>query len=438
MTAWRTLGICAGWLAFVSLTQAQTYTLSETPKVGETVHYTIDTTVEGVLKIPQEGKILPIKISVIAKHEFDQRTLMIKNDAVVKAARYYQHATNNISIGTERIEHRLRDNRQLMIAQQPVDSLLCYSPGGVLTRDEEELVAQHLDSMRLTGILPSEPMPLDKKWKLPNSNVQALCFFDGLISHDVQAYIKEVKEGAAIIQLEGKADGIELGAKVSANITATVTYELLPKRITAISWTRKDDRNAGPVNPASEMTSQVTMKRTVVEEVKELMDHALVSVPKEFEVPAALNNLILKDHKPTFQMLHSRDWHVVSMTDTHTVLRLLDRGDFIAQATIATWRQAEPGKHLAPEQFKEVVTRQAGWELEEVVDESEIPTDNGRWLYRITARGSINDMKVTQTFYCLANEDGRQLMVTFIMKPTHSTKIGTRDIALVNAIDFVK
>jgi hypothetical protein len=45
---------------------------------------------------------------------------------------------------------------------------------------------------------------------------------------------------------------------------------------------------------------------------------------------------------------------------------------------------------------------------------------------------------VIQTYFLLAGANGDQVAVTFTMKPGNAAKIGTRDLALVNAIEFAK
>jgi len=120
------------------------------------------------------------------------------------------------------------------------------------------------------------------------------------------------------------------------------------------------------------------------------------------------------------------------------VLRLMERGDFIAQATITAWNKEDAGKHTSVEEFKRQIARTPSWELEEVAEAGEIPTDEGRYLYRFAARGELDGTKVVQNFVLLAGPNGDQCVITFTMKPANAGKIGTRDLALVNAIEFMK
>jgi hypothetical protein len=117
-------------------------------------------------------------------------------------------------------------------------------------------------------------------------------------------------------------------------------------------------------------------------------------------------------------------------------MRLLERGDFVAQVAVTPWKRAEPGKHIGADEFKKLVTELPGWEVEELVEASEIPTDPGRWVYRVTARGSLDGLKVVQTFFAVAGPNGDQAFLTFTTKPDKAGKVGTRDVSLVNSVEF--
>ncbi|HKA05609.1 MAG TPA: hypothetical protein VKD71_00035, partial [Gemmataceae bacterium] len=80
----------------------------------------------------------------------------------------------------------------------------------------------------------------------------------------------------------------------------------------------------------------------------------------------------------------------------------------------------------------------AGWKVEEVLERGEVPTDSGRWIYHTSARGDLEGSKVVQNFYVAADANGDQVIVTFTMRPAAAARLGTRDLAIVNAIDAVK
>ncbi len=114
----------------------------------------------------------------------------------------------------------------------------------------------------MTGVLPTKEVAIEDTWRISNPSAQALCLLDGLVSHDLTAKLKEVKEGLAIIGIEGKANGIELGAMVKLEITATARYDLLRHRLVSLEWKQKDQRDQGPASPATEVETTSKVRRT--------------------------------------------------------------------------------------------------------------------------------------------------------------------------------
>jgi len=418
---------------------AQSHDLSEAPKPGECFRITVETTIGGALKVVNDGREQAVALSARNDHSLVEKVLKADKGVIQKSARFYEKAASSADVGSEKIQRGLREQRRLIVAQQFDDNRLCYAPAGPLTRVELDVVAEHFDTLCLTGLLPTREVAVGDTWNIANSSVQALCLFEGLISHELTATLGEVRNGQANIVVAGKASGIELGAMVKLEIKATVQFDILKRRLVALEWKQKDVRDLGPASPAAEMESTTLIKRTLLdEEPKELTSAALVAVPQENDPQELLKLLEHKDHKGRYGFLHTRDWHVVGQTEHHLVLRLMERGDFIAQATLTALKKEEPGQHLSIDDFKRQIAQTPNWELEEVTEAGEIPTDEGRYLYRLTCRGELDGGKVTQSYVLLAGPQGDQVVVTFTMKPANAGKIGTRDLALVNAIGFTK
>ena len=59
-------------------------------------------------------------------------------------------------------------------------------------------------------------------------------------------------------------------------------------------------------------------------------------------------------------------------------------------------------------------------------------------LPRLTAQGKQDGVAVQQTFYHLAGARGEQVAVTVLARADKVAKVGTRDLSLVNAVEFPK
>jgi hypothetical protein len=116
----------------------------------------------------------------------------------------------------------------------------------------------------------------------------------------------------------------------------------------------------------------------------------------------------------------------------------MERGDFIAQVTITPWTAAEKGKHLSAEEFKEAMARTPGWEPDTELQAGEVPTDDSRWIYRLSALGKMDEETVVQNFFLVAGPEGDQVVLAFTMTPKQADRLGTRDLSLAGSIAFLK
>lgn len=439
MTAWRTLASLIVVLAVAEAATAQTHSLVESPKIGDCYRYHLEMSLTGELRVNQSGKLTPLSLTAQAEHRFAERVLILGNDKLPhKTARHYETAKAVITVAKEPSQRTLRDTRRLLVAQRHQDQVVLVSPVGPLTREELELTAEHLDTLTVTGLLPGKAVNVGDTWKVSNTTAQTLCMFEGLTAQDLTCKLHAVKDQVAIIQVQGTANGIILGAVVKLTIQATCRFDLQEGRLIEVEWKQKDDRDAGPANPALKVEVTTRLRRAAIEEPKELSNIALVVLPEGDEPPAALLPLLYQDAKARFALLYQRDWQLVGETDQHLILRLMDRGDFVAQATITPWKSAKPGEHLSPQEFTQAMARTPGWVPEQELQVGTFPVEPGHWGYRVSAQGQLDGLPVVQTFYLVASPTGAQVVVVCAMTPAQASKIGTRDLTLVGSLTLPK
>jgi hypothetical protein len=436
MAAWRTLGSLVVALAAAPTLQAQTCDLTEAPLPGSHFHIKLSMTLTGELKVQQEGKTLALKESATATHEYVERILEAGADGTAgKAARFYKQAKVQITVANDRLERGLRPERCLMVAQRAGERLLTYCPKGPLTRDELD-VTEHLDTLAVTGLLPGRVVKVGETWKPANPVVQALCHFDGLTANELECKLAEVKDGVATVEIGGTAGGIDLGATVKLKVRGSCRFDLKARRLAALEWKQTDEREQGPVSPAAAVEITTTLTRTPVEGAAEVNDFALVHVPSGPALPEGMTLLAYADPKGRYELLHAREWRLVGQTDEHLVLRLLDKGEFVAQVSVSPWKKMAPGKHLSGDEFKETIAGTPGWVQEKLLEAVEVPSENGNWIYRVAAEGQLDGLKALQYFYLVAGPQGDQLVLAFTMTPAQAPRLGSRDLLLLRSITF--
>jgi hypothetical protein len=409
-----------------------------TEKTDGRSRYTIELDLKGNLFVAQEGKRESLPLEAKARHIFSERVLAAADGLPSTTARFYHEAVASVVVAAEKVDRNLPADRRLVIARRNPDGLVCFAPSGPLTRDDLDLVTEHYNPQCLPGLLPGKPVNAGDTWAVSDAAAQAACLFDAVIKTQLTGKLVGVKDGVATFGIEGTAEGMESGAKVKVTVSATGTFDPAAGRITALNWKQKDEREQGPINPASLVEATITLRREALAELpKELADEALSAVPAG-EVPAKLTDLRHADPKGRYAITHARDWHVTGQTDTYLVLRLLDKGEFVAQATVTVWRKAEPGKHTPAEEFRKAAGESPGWAPTKVLGEGEVSAAAGRWLYRLTVEGKMEGVPVVQTFYLLAGPQGDQVAVTFAAQPEKAKALEDRAAALVTGIEFGK
>jgi hypothetical protein len=439
MAVLRILGVVISLLVSVAVGRAQTYSLTETPQVGVCYRLKLGMKLSGEIRVSKDGQRVPLKLAATAEHEFPERILSVaKTGLPDKTARVYERAQALIVVDGERSLRQLRNDRKLIVVQRPKDRALVYSTGGPLLHEELELTGEHFDTLALSGLLPGKAVALGETWKVNNAVTQALCNFEGLTEQNLNCKLEQVKDDMAQVSVSGSATGIELGALVKATIDATYEYDLKSNHLTRLDWSQKDERGQGPASPATSVESRVVLTRTPLTQPEVLSDAALVSVPDGLEPPPVLTDLEYHDSKGRFDMVYGRDWQTVGQSDEHLVMRLMDAGDFVAQATLTPWTKAEKGKHLTPDEFHQAMMDTPGWELEQELQAGPVPNANGNWVYRLSALGQLDGTKVMQNFYLIAGPDGDQVVLVFTMTPKQADRLGNRDLSMAANVDFPK
>ena len=174
----------------------------------------------------------------------------------------------------------------------------------------------------------------------------------------------------------------------------------------------------------------------MIEQPAALTDVALVSVPADENPPTPMTQLEYRDAQGRFAFLYPRKWHITAQTKDHLVMRFMEQGDFVAQVTMTPWKKTDKGKHLSAEEFKQTMNNTVGWEPDKELQASEVPAENGRWIYRFSALGQMDGVAAVQNFYLVATPEGEQMILVFTMTPKQVDKLGTHDLSLVGNLEI--
>jgi hypothetical protein len=401
---------------------AQPVLLAEKP--GRASRCELTLTVRGTLKVAAGDKADSFPLVAKASHTFTEWA-----DRPGRTVRRYDAASSSVEVAGERSARELPADRRLIVAQRAAAGVTHYSPAGPLNREELELVAEHLDPQAVAALLPSKAVKVADTWAVPAEAVRIACHLDGVSACAVTGTLT-AGGPAATFTLAGTAEGVENGATVKLRVKAEGGFDVAAGQVKKLRWEQADERGQGPASPAAEVTAVSELARTPAE------SPAAINLPPGDTLPETLTNLRYSDARGRFHLTYPRNWFVVGRSADHVVLRLIDGGAFVAQATVTHWKPAAAGGHTSADEFRAGLAKLPGWEPEAELAAGELAAGPGRWLYRVAARGRQDGQPVVQTFYLLAGPSGAQVAVGVLAQPGQAGAVAGRDERLVRAIEL--
>lgn len=416
---------------------AQTVTLGERVKPGDHFRCELALTLTGKMKVDRDGKVHPLTLTGEATHRFVER--IESADAAgagQKSVRHYEVAKSAVSVAGDPSRRELPAARRLTVAARTDTGTRHACPAGPLTQDELELVGEHFDTLALPALLPNKELKVGDSWPVAADAVLSACLFEGLLKNDLTGTLTAVKDGVATFTVTGTAEGMENGAVAKLTVKAAGTFDVAAGRVTALTWEQGDDRDQGPVSPATEVTATVTLKRTPLAAApKELSAEARAAVPAG-DIPADMTRLRYADPDGKYAVTYPREWVIVGRTPDHLVMRRMEKGEFTGQVTVTGWKKVEAGRATPPAEFKAVLARLTTWEPAEVLADEEQPVADGRRVYRLAAKGKQDGAAVVQTFYLLTGPAGDQVAVTALAAPDKAQGLAKHEAELLNGFTF--
>ncbi|GBD37521.1 hypothetical protein HRbin36_02656 [bacterium HR36] len=428
------------------------YALRERVHVGQQWQVELQTRVE------VEAKQGTTRTTVTAAHRFWEKALALVEPSAnalaegikvtgvrpglpIRLARYYEQAdwrrelAGPLAVAHPPTETRqLRADRRLALALRWHGETVVFCPNGPYTREELDLTQGHLDTLMVPNLLPENLVAVGDRWPIPIPAVQALCGLDGVTESTVQGQLAAVQNERAIIRLEGQVEGIADGSETKNRVQGTLEYDLTFERWVRLRWQQNQQRQAGPITPALSLVASIQAERHFGGQAPQLTLAVVQNLPAAPTPPFLL--LSYRAANGACEFLYDRGWHRVAQDERLAIFRLLDGGELVAQMNVTFWPDAKPGHHLTPEQIREFAEKAPRFQLEKVVESGELPTPDGRWIYRHTVQGKSEDLVVILTWYVVANRDGRQVVLVFTTEPTLADKLGGRDLAIVQSVSF--
>ena len=128
------------------------------------------------------------------------------------------------------------------------------------------------------------------------------------------------------------------------------------------------------------------------------------------------------------------------MVDRHDVaiLRMIDRGELIAQCNASSLPDLPAGKRVSLEAFQADIQRALSTEFGEVVEASQGTSNDGLRILRVVIAGLASELPIQWRYYHISNGAGRQVSFVFTMDAKLVERFAESDQVVIGSFEFAE
>lgn len=429
------VAVLATLLFRVSLVHAEPkYLLSPASDSTSLQRVRVAIEIQGELKTNPDGKkVSRIPLAVNAALNYEEK--VTGSEANRRAARYYEEARADLKIKDNVETTSLHDDHRLILVRTAKNESVFLSPLGPLTRDELDLLDVPGNSSIAPSLLPGREVKIGESWTPEDVVLASLLGLEAISKSDATATLTKVDGETAIIDMAGFVQGAVGGVATEIELKAKLNFDLADRRLTWLAMALKENRSIGHAEPGFETVARVRVAMQPVESLPRLTDKLLADLPADTDSGAAL--LKLESPKAGFRVLYDKRWRVMVDRSDVAILRLVERGDLIAQCNISPLPESAPGKHLSLEEFKGEIEEALGKNFGQIVEAKQSKTESGLHVLRIVASGVSSELPIQWIYYHVSSDGGRRAAYVFTMEARLAERFGAADEILGSTFEFI-
>lgn len=438
--------IRAGWAAFCLLSAGafglpsasggEAITLTSARKVGAVDQVAAQLEVGGELKLVGEEGIKTLKMSAAGAADYHEKLLTGDLTAwdQLRLLRQYSQARATIKVEDAVTRPSLRTQRSAVAVAGLKDSFQLFGVDGPLTRDELNLLEFPCNTAILESLLPTKPVSVGDSWEHTPELAAALLGLDAAGAADLKSTLSKVEETTATLALAGTVQGAIDGVSTKIDVKANYRFDRRAGRITFIGMLIKEDRSIGHVGPGMNVTAKFQVKVTPGAQHEALAAYQDASALKSLAPEYAL--LEYEPSLSNYRLLYDSRWHVMTDEPHLVALRLVDRGELLAQAKISTPAGVSHEQPATIEAFQDEVRETLGDEFGQFTSATTTQNSLGIVTHRVTVSGVVEELPIEWRYYLLIGPAGEQVVAAFTLEEKESSRFGDADERMVESIEF--
>ena len=402
-------------------------------RVGELARIEVALQVGGDLKLVVDGKNKNLPMSVIANIGYDEQLLALDDDGHPRRSlRYYDDTRAVIKVEQGGDKPKLDDAHRLIAVERLADAaLVLFCPAAALKREELDLIDVPGNSLLGDSLLPREPVAYGESWKLTDQAMAALLTLDAVSWTDVTAVLGETKEGVVEIAAAGSVNGAAGGVSTEIEVKAKYRFDLARGRVVYLAMLIKEKRAVGHIGPGLDTVAKLIVSMTPIEKSIHLTPELVARTQPE--LTPELESLDYSAVSGQFRFPYDRRWHLTVDDAKLAILRLMDKGELVAQCNVSML----PGEKKSPvtlAEFQHDVQTSLGKNFGQFTNASQSTNEAGYSVLRVVARGVVSELPIEWVYYLIQDPQGKRVSLAFTYEQDLAERFAQADRAMVQRL----
>jgi hypothetical protein len=414
------------------------YTLQSQRKSGQTDRITVLMEVGGEFKEQADSRGRGTAMKGTANLDYHEMTLDADPNRL-RSVRYYETAKSAVRFKDGSHTPSLSESRRLVgVAVDPPSSSL-FSLREPLSRDELEVIDILGNSLLLDRLLPEEPVAIGATWKPTGKTAAALLGLDSAKHCELQCTLKEVAKTVARFEFSGSVEGPVNDTTAKITLKGKYRFDLKTRRIDWFAMVTEEKRETSQVAVGFDVVVRLQMTILPDQPSPELSEAKLASLTVEPTPESSL--LRFESVRDRWQITYDHHWYLNSDDPENAVLKLIQEGALAGHCKIVSLPQRDTGKLVSLDEFQEEVRQVMGKEFGEFVEAKQSVNLADLRVLRVVvhgvASGKSAEVPIQWICYHLADQEGRQVAVTFVVEQERLERFAEADRSIVESLRFM-
>ncbi len=392
--------------------------------------------VKGKVVNQSEAPIRQVPFEVNVTQLYDERVIS-HSESAIQSLRYYRELDGKLNIAKSTSKPEINEQRRWISAKVDGEGRCYFSPNEPLKREELDLVDVPANPLTLNKLSPGKSVKVGETWTHENAVLESLLGVDQVIEQkDVQSKLQEVKNDIATVILSGGIVGSVQSAKTQLLFQAKYSIDLKTKQVVSLAMGLSERRDVSASQPGYESTTKIRLATMAMESVTELDESNKDRM--KLDDPLAGKLLTFESAKGGFRFVHDSRWHNMIDRVDGSVLRLVDRGDIVAQCTITDLPKLSAGQRTSLDSFQAEVKNKLGKSFQMISEANESTTESGLTLQRVVATAMADEVPVLWVYYMAMRDDGRRVALMFTHDANMTDRFASADATIASSFELIE